>query len=54
MGATDLSKLDDLHEFIARRFQAEIQGLVGVEHCYYTNTETTDYVLTIIPTIRVR
>ena len=41
----DDTRLDDLRRFISRKFQAGMRELVGTEHCHYTNTLTTDYIL---------
>ena len=42
---TDPLRVADLEDFISRKFHPAAQRLVATEHCYYTNTATTDYIL---------
>jgi glycine/D-amino acid oxidase-like deaminating enzyme len=44
-GETEPARITDVMDFVTRKFRPKIDRLAAVEHCYYTNTETTDYIL---------
>ena len=41
----DDDAVDDIRDFMTRRFTAGPGALVSAEHCFYTNTKTEDYIL---------